>query len=276
MTFANQKGGTGKTTLCVTFANYLVTKGVRTVVVDCDFQRSIAKCRNADIRKYGEEHSPYDVAVCGIDDRDAVNAVMEKLHNDPSIDIALIDTPGSLKAAGLVPLFVNSDIIAVPFHYDLVTVSSTAAFLLFMERLRKATGNRMKASLFIIPNLHDGRVGKRAELALWKSAKDTFSNHGFVTEKIPKRADMERFSTMAALDMQGSIVAPAFESIYTEIFGTSEPIRKTPLHGIQLTENAFRNTGRKARARIKRQLNKRQPLTDMKQWQMKYQNSTTC
>ena len=65
VTFANQKGGTGKTTLCVTFANYLVTKGIRTVVVDCDFQRSIAKCRNADIRKYGEEHAPYDVAACG-------------------------------------------------------------------------------------------------------------------------------------------------------------------------------------------------------------------
>ena len=44
VTFANQKGGVGKTTLCVTFANYLVTKGVRVVVVDCDFQHSIMKC----------------------------------------------------------------------------------------------------------------------------------------------------------------------------------------------------------------------------------------
>ncbi len=133
----------------------------------------------------------------------------------------------------------------MPFHYDLVTVSSTAAFLLFLERLRKAAAGRMDARLFIIPNLHDGRVGKRDELALWKNARETFSNHGFVTEKIPRRADMERFSTMAALDMQGSIVAPAFDSIYTEIFGTSEPIRQSRLSGIQLTENAFPKYGKK-------------------------------
>lgn len=49
VTFANQKGGVGKTTLCVTFANYLVTKGVRLVVIDCDFQHSIMKCRKTDL-----------------------------------------------------------------------------------------------------------------------------------------------------------------------------------------------------------------------------------
>ena len=47
VTFANQKGGVGKTTLCVTFANYLLTKGVNVVVVDCDFQHSILKCRRS-------------------------------------------------------------------------------------------------------------------------------------------------------------------------------------------------------------------------------------
>lgn len=169
VTFANQKGGVGKTTLCVTFANYLVTKGVRAVVIDCDFQHSILKCRKADIKKYGEEAVPYDVLAYEANDKQAMTALMEKLHNDPSIDVVLMDSPGSLKAEGLIPMFVNSDIIVVPFHYDLVTVPSTASFLLFIDRLRKAVGGRMKARLFIVPNLHDGRVGKRSELELWEN-----------------------------------------------------------------------------------------------------------
>lgn len=134
-------------------------------------------------------------------------------------------------------MFVNSDIIVVPFHYDLVTVPSTASFLMFIDRLRKAVGERMKARLFIIPNLHDGRVGKRSELLVWENTRETFSNYGYVTAKMPKRADMERFSTMAALDMQGSIVTPIFSKIYATIFDTDTPIRKTKLTGIQLTEN---------------------------------------
>lgn len=223
VTFANQKGGVGKTTLCVTFANYLVTKGVRAVVIDCDFQHSILKCRKADIKKYGEEAVPYDVLAYEANDKQAMTALMEKLHNDPSIDVVLMDSPGSLKAEGLIPMFVNSDIIVVPFHYDLVTVPSTASFLLFIDRLRKAVGGRMKARLFIVPNLHDGRVGKRSELELWENTGKTFANYGLVTDKIPKRADMERFSTVAELDMQAAIVSPVFDRIYAGIFGDDSP-----------------------------------------------------
>ena len=138
VTFANQKGGVGKTTLCVTFANYLVTNGVRVVVIDCDFQHSIMKCRKADIRKYGEQEMPYEVWAYEANDKAMMTSLMEKLHNDPEIDVVLMDSPGSLKAEGLIPIFVNSDIIIVPFHYDLITVPSTASFLMFVDRLKKA------------------------------------------------------------------------------------------------------------------------------------------
>lgn len=245
VTFANQKGGVGKTTLCVTFANYLVAKGVRVVVVDCDFQHSIVKSRKSDVKKYGEEHAMYDVMACEADDKDGMTAVMEKLHNEPSIEVALLDSPGSLKAGGLVPMYVNSDFIVVPFHYDLVTVSSTASFLMFIDRLHRAVGAAMKTRLFIIPNMNDGRVGKRSELIIWENAREAFSNHGTVTPKIPKRADMERFSTIAALDMQSGIVAPAFDRIYSAIFGTLEPLRNTRLAGIQLAENLYPKSKKK-------------------------------
>lgn len=237
VTFANQKGGVGKTTLCVTFANYLLTKGVNVVVVDCDFQHSILKCRRSDIRKYGEQGMPYDVVEREATDRQEMIELIEKLHNDPSIEVAVIDSPGSLKAGGLVPLFVNSDIIAIPFHYDLVTVPSTASFLMFLDRLRHAVGDDMKARLFIIPNLNDGRVGKRSELVIWDNTRETFSNYGYVTPKLPKRADMQRFSTVAALDMQLKIVEPVFDKIYSAIFDTTKPLRTSRLSGIQLVDN---------------------------------------
>lgn len=237
VTFANQKGGVGKTSLCVTFANYLVMKGVRVVVIDCDFQHSILKCRKADLKHYGEELIPYEVWSHEPNSSEAMITLIEKLHNDPGIDVVLMDSPGSLKADGLVPMFVNSDIIAVPFHYDLVTVPSTASFLMFLDRLRKAVGSRMKARLFIIPNLHDNRVGKRTELLLWDNTRDTFSNYGYVTSKIPRRADLQRFSTIAGLDLAQAAVTPVFDKIYDSIFDTLEPLRKVELTGIQLSEN---------------------------------------
>lgn len=73
-------------------------------------------------------------------------------------------------------------------------------------------GAKMKARLFIVPNQHDLRVGRRSELLLWDNTRETFSNYGYVTAKIPKRADMERFSTIAGLDMALPIAAQVLTS----------------------------------------------------------------
>lgn len=63
ITFANQKGGVGKTTLCVTFANYLVKKGLPVIVIDCDSQESLAQRRESDLKRYpsGDTAIPYEV-----------------------------------------------------------------------------------------------------------------------------------------------------------------------------------------------------------------------
>lgn len=247
VTFANQKGGVGKTTLCVTFANYLYIMGVRVVVIDCDLQHSISKCRKAEIRKYGDAQIPYQVEMFDINDRKGMNELIDKVRNDPSIDVVLFDVPGMVKADGLVPLLANSDIIVVPFHYDLVTVPSTASFLMFISQLRKATGGQMRAKLFMVPNQNDKRVGKESEHKLWEETREGFSLYGHVTSKIPMRADMQRFSTLVALDMQQPIVKGIFDHIYGEIYDITDPIRTVTLTGIQLAANFAKESRKKAK-----------------------------
>ena len=46
-----------QTPVIVTFANYLVAS-VRVVIIDCDFQHLIMKCRKADIKKYERNNYP--------------------------------------------------------------------------------------------------------------------------------------------------------------------------------------------------------------------------
>ena len=49
ITWANEKGGVGKTTLCTLFANYLSEKKTSEVcVLDCDRQHSIVDKRKFD------------------------------------------------------------------------------------------------------------------------------------------------------------------------------------------------------------------------------------
>ncbi len=50
--FGNQKGGVGKSTLCIMLANYLtLVKKKQVLVIDMDFQKSINEQRKFDLSK---------------------------------------------------------------------------------------------------------------------------------------------------------------------------------------------------------------------------------
>lgn len=237
ITFANQKGGVGKTTLCVTFANFLAMMGVRVLVADLDFQHSIVKCRNSDIKTYGEDKILYEVASYNPTNEEEMAKTMEKLHNDPSIEVVLIDSSGSLKAPGLITLFANTDIIVTPYQYDVVTSPSTQSFLMFLDRLKDRMQGKVNFKIFLIPNRVNPRVGKRAELKAWEITRNIYAKHGVVTEKLPVRSEMTRLSTIAALDRHINFVRDIYMSIYATMFDTDKPLREVKLEGIQLVEN---------------------------------------
>ena len=68
ITWANEKGGVGKTTLCTLFANYLSEKKFSDVcVLDCDRQHSIVDKRKFDSQSLQTDKEPYEVKQIEID-----------------------------------------------------------------------------------------------------------------------------------------------------------------------------------------------------------------
>ena len=195
ITFANQKGGVGKTTLCTLFANYLVAKGKSVIVVDCDGQQTIYEKRQADRKKYSDEQVKYNIQAFSIANIDNVRNLMKNLRQMPGV--VLIDAPGNLAQQGLIPLFAQTDYIVCPYQYEITSINSTV----------------------VVVNKFDKRYGTEGEKKLWTTTDEKLSMFGSVTPKIDQKAEMQRYNTMGLMFSQKSIVGPAFDHIYNEIFG---------------------------------------------------------
>ena len=216
ITFANQKGGVGKTTLCTMFANYLVAKGKRTIVIDCDGQQTIFEKRKADHKKYKDLKEPYKVQAFSIADPENVRNLMQNLRQMKGT--VLIDAPGNLAQQGLIPLFVQSDFVVCPYQYETTSINSTVTFLGFILQLKKRVQSMATEILFVV-NRHDKRYGTEREKKLWAETDAQWSNYGKVMPKIEQRVEMQRYNTVELTVSQEEIVTPCFDSIYNVIYG---------------------------------------------------------
>ena len=219
ITFANQKGGVGKTTLCALFASYLVSRGHSVTVFDTDPQQSIVKKRTADTATYAGVPLPYNVYPFSMSNEPALIALIENLHNSAAVDFALFDSAGSLNDQALLALFANTDYLLTPFHYDNLTVPSTAVFVAMIVELRRSIGNAMKTVHYVIPNLEEQGVGTKEEKELWQLVNKKLSEHVRIAPTVYKRQTLRRFSTISGMDDQMLVVSPAFNHIYNDIFG---------------------------------------------------------
>lgn len=220
ITFANQKGGVGKTTLYALFASYLVSKGHSVAVFDTDPQQSIVKKRTSDSAAYAGMPLPYNIYPFSLTNEQALLSLIGNLRNAGSADFVLFDSAGSLTDQALLALFANSDYLLTPFHYDNLSVPSTAVFVAVVVGLRRSLGDAMTAVHYIIPNLEEPGVGTREEKELWKLVNEKFSEHVRIAPTVYKRQALRRFSTISDMDGQLLIVSPAFDHIYNDITGT--------------------------------------------------------
>ena len=126
ITFATQKGGAGKTTLAISFSNYLSGQTEKKInVFDFDYQKSF-------YNKWKEDESLtipklYDVEIIG-EDNEKPFADLESLFElKESEDINIFDLAGTLDEK-YSDLLIYSDFIIVPFEYSDVSVKSTLVF----------------------------------------------------------------------------------------------------------------------------------------------------
>jgi len=127
ITFATQKGGTGKTTLAIAFANYMSGMSSRKIkVYDFDYQKSFFYKWQED--EESELPKLYDVEIIGDEEDEQPFSDLETLINlKESEEIYLFDLAGTLDQK-YSDLLIYSDVIIIPFEYSDVSVKSTLVF----------------------------------------------------------------------------------------------------------------------------------------------------
>ena len=206
--FANQKGGVGKSTLCILFANYLAWKKQDVCIIDTDLQKSISMQRKKDIEIYEGQDEPYAVQDFDVQDPDTMQQLMDSAAETEGF--VLFDSPGNVSEDGLVPMFTSADFIICPSEYEEKTLDSTGMFVQVINALRLATPE-MAAKLFFVPNRIDVRIGTADELKMWKQTDAIFKQLGSVTPRITARAALKRINTFEISAAQREAVKTSFD-----------------------------------------------------------------
>lgn len=212
--FANQKGGVGKSTLCILFADYLAWKGRSVCVIDTDLQKSVLMQRRKDAVAHSGQDEPY-----GVQDFDVAepNAMRQLVDSASEVEgFVLFDTPGNVSQDGLLPLFAGADFIVCPFDYEDKTLDSTGTFVSVLAAIRQHVGD-MQARLLFVPNRIDPRVGTKEEQRMWNEAATVLSKHGAVLPPIPARANLRRADTFEITPRQRGYVRDCFEIMLWEM-----------------------------------------------------------
>lgn len=196
--FANQKGGVGKSTLATLYANHLAEEGKNVIIFETDIQRSILSQRNDDIKLWGEGEEKYDIRFFNLKNESDSTELMRKAHeildNMPDATI-ILDVPGNITEDYLVPIFVHSDYLAVPFFYEKITLNSTSVFIMVIDALRNKY-KEMNTKMVFIPNMVKKNAGTKEELAIHANCDDIFRRFGELAPKIYDRMEFKRMNTI--------------------------------------------------------------------------------
>lgn len=197
--FANQKGGVGKTTLAIAYANHLADTGHKVLLIDIDIQQSCISHRKSELNNWSEDAVKYKIEYVNLSTvTEGVNLMKQahQLCNKESDCTVLIDVPGNITESYLGPVFIYSDFIVCPFVYQKFSLKSTSTFVKVIEQLKNSY-KEMTTKMLFVPNKVQKRFGLREELEEnRKFVDDRLRDVGVVTPVVYERAELKRISTI--------------------------------------------------------------------------------
>ena len=181
---SNSKGGCGKSTLSVQFANYLTAIGKAVAVLDADEGQTIVDLRETELKGNPDATLPWQVW-------NATENSQAYMERAKSLDgYVIVDCPGSINA-NLLAFFRAADVIVIPFRYDDVVILRTMKFVRILQ------ASDIKAKLMYLPNCIDIRIKNPNEEAI----KDMFRRSGGqVLPRIKQGVAIQRISTLRPID----------------------------------------------------------------------------
>ncbi|AOZ73385.1 chromosome partitioning protein [Boudabousia tangfeifanii] len=196
MTFANQKGGVGKTTSAVNIAAALALGGLKVVVIDIDPQGNASTALGAEHRE--GTPSIYEVLLDGIplasvlqqcpeipnlrvapatldlsgaevelvdvNQREFLlqRTLADFLRHEPEVDYVIIDCPPSL---GMLTLnaFVAATDVTIPIQAEYYALEGLSSLLRAIERIKNALNSSLRISNILV-TMYDSRTNLSREV----------------------------------------------------------------------------------------------------------------
>jgi chromosome partitioning protein len=203
----NQKGGAGKSTLTLLFANYLTqVKKRKVTVLDMDYQQSISS--KAEKAKILENEPLYDVVPAEL-------KIFPSLHSsltNRAGEIIIIDLPGKMDDDGLLPVFTAADVVICPFAYDEFSVDSTILFAMVLRKINE------RAPFIFIPN----RIKNTVKYETRSEIERVIQRFGVIAPGLADRVDFQRISTFQTPLILMPVVLPVLDQIYNQYIDWGE------------------------------------------------------
>lgn len=211
--FANQKGGVGKSTLCILFANYLASKNKSVAIIDTDLQCTASEKRKKDAVVFEDVEVPYPIQLWDTQKSDITEFMQQAKEVQGAV---LFDTPGNISDDSILPVFLNADAIICPYEYSELALDSTGTFIQVIQQLERKFPE-MRPQLIFVPNKVRENVGTASEQDIWKKTDDIFRQFGQVSPRVKLRANVGRLNTYQLMTGQVDSCKETFDFIIAQL-----------------------------------------------------------